>query len=206
MQSSIITNLRQKSNSSHHRLNAISMSDEAHILYTNTKKPVGLERVIVMIQSSEQSFLTQEDGLIEESKFEKWFTAGKIASGLTFLFSLMGIVMLVLHDVYYAVGRPPKLTFDAYDNTSESGEAPAIESAETPASESGEAAASVPSIWSDTFKLQSHEFIVFVGYICTTKCTCGRTFCTIRVWLNMGYLALNSIQHLYDAFKSTKFS
>ena len=66
----------------------------------------------------------------------------------------MGIVMLVLHDVYYAVGRPPKLTFDAYDNTSESGEAPASESAETPASESGEAppsesgeaAASVPSI------------------------------------------------------------
>ena len=43
------------------RLNAISMSDEALILYTNTKKPVGLERVIGMIQSSEQSFLTEED-------------------------------------------------------------------------------------------------------------------------------------------------
>ena len=82
------------------RLNAISMSDEAHILYTNTKKPVGLERVIAMIQSSELSFLTQEDRLIEESKFEKWFTACKIASGLTFLFSLMGIVSAIVMFCY----------------------------------------------------------------------------------------------------------
>ena len=76
------------------------MSEEAHILYTNTKKPVGLERVIAMIQSSEQSFLTEEDRLIEESKFEKWFTAGKIASGLTFLFSLMGILLAIVMFCY----------------------------------------------------------------------------------------------------------
>ena len=47
-----------------------------------------------MVQSSEQSFLTEEDRLIEESKFDKWVSAGTVLSGD------FTSRVLVLHDVY----------------------------------------------------------------------------------------------------------
>ena len=74
------------------RLNAISMADEAHILYTNTKKPVDLQRVSSMVDSKELTFLTEEDRLIEDRKFHKWFSYGRIAYGITFIMSIIGIV------------------------------------------------------------------------------------------------------------------
>ena len=38
--------------------------------------------------------------MIEESKFEKWFSAGKIAYGITFLFSLIGILVAIVMCCY----------------------------------------------------------------------------------------------------------
>ena len=78
--------------------------DETQVLFTKQSQGTPLQKVIDLITSNKETYLTADDLVLHESHLENWFVEDNIDRAVTFLMSILGLtsaVALVLFLIYY---------------------------------------------------------------------------------------------------------
>lgn len=74
----------------------IQILNKSNILYDQTDTGVALEKVISMIRSQKENYITAEDMIEDQDDFESWFSFDKVELAITFFMSIFGLISMLI--------------------------------------------------------------------------------------------------------------